>query len=126
MRNNELSDEELLEPAGKRKEKKQSFLMTILNGDFLAKDFFLSNLPFLLFLFFLLFLLVAKGYYYKGLVKDIRDTRLELDQNTSDYIENKTRFDQETQRYKMLEYLKDKNLKEAESAIKVIKSDKIK
>jgi ribosomal protein S15P/S13E len=59
-------------------------------------------------------------------VKHIRDTRLELDQNTSDYIENKTRFDQETQRFKMLEYLKDKNLKEAESAIKVIKTDKIK
>lgn len=99
--------------------------MIILNGDFLTKDFVLNNLAYILFLFFLLFILVAKGYYGKSLVKKVQETRTELDQNTADYIETKTLFEERTRRYKMVERLKKKNLVESENAIQVIKSNAI-
>jgi len=124
MKNNELNEEEL-ESTAKSKTKKQSAVMLILNGDFLTKDFFLNNFTYILFLFFLLFILVAKGYYGKSLLKSVRETRTELDQNTADYIETKTTFEERTRRYKMVECLKAKNLLESENAIKVIKSNAI-
>lgn len=124
MKNNELNEEEL-ESTAKSKTKKQSAVMLILNGDFLTKDFFLNNFTYILFLFFLLFILVAKGYYGKSLLKSVRETRTELDQNTADYIETKTIFEERTRRYKMVERLKEKSLQESENAIKVIKSNAI-
>ncbi|NDB34316.1 MAG: hypothetical protein EB023_02995 [Flavobacteriia bacterium] len=124
MKNNELNEEEL-ESTAKSKTKKQSAVMLILNGDFLTKDFFLNNFTYILFLFFLLFILVAKGYYGKSLLKSVRETRTELDQNTADYIETKTIFEERTRRYKMVERLKAKSLLESENAIKVIKSNAI-
>jgi len=124
MKNNELNEEEL-ESTAKSKTKKQSAVMLILNGDFLTKDFFLNNFTYILFLFLLLFILVAKGYYGKSLLKSVRETRTELDQNTADYIETKTIFEERTRRYKMVERLKAKSLLESENAIKVIKSNAI-
>lgn len=125
MKPNQMAEEEWTESAKKPKAKKQNALMIILNGDFLTKDFVLNNLAYILFLFFLLFILVAKGYYGKSLVKKVQETRTELDQNTADYIETKTLFEERTRRYKMVERLKKKNLVESENAIQVIKSNAI-
>jgi len=125
MKPNEMAEEEWTESAKKPKSKKQSALMIILNGDFLTKDFVLNNLAYILFLFLLLFVLVAKGYYGKSLVKNVQETRTELDQNTADYIETKTLFEERTRRYKMVERLKQKELIESENAIQVIKSNAI-
>ena len=125
MKPNEMAEEEWTESAKKPKGKKQSALMIILNGDFLTKDFVLNNLAYILFLFLLLFVLVAKGYYGKSLVKKVQETRTELDQNTADYIETKTLFEERTRRYKMVERLKQKELIESENAIQVIKSNAI-
>lgn len=125
MKPNQMAEEEWTESAKKPKAKKQSALMIILNGDFLTKDFVLNNLAYILFLFLLLFILVAKGYYGKSLVKKVQETRTDLDQNTADYIETKTLFEERTRRYKMVERLKKKNLVESENAIQVIKSNAI-
>lgn len=125
MKPNQMAEEEWTESAKKPKAKKQSALMIILNGDFLTKDFVLNNLAYILFLFLLLFVLVAKGYYGKSLVKKVQETRTELDQNTADYIETKTLFEERTRRYKMVERLKEKDLIESENAIQVIKSNAI-
>ncbi|NBP28826.1 MAG: hypothetical protein EBV23_04485 [Flavobacteriia bacterium] len=125
MKPNQMAEEEWTESAKKPKAKKQSALMIILNGDFLTKDFVLNNLAYILFLFLLLFILVAKGYYGKSLVKKVQETRTELDQNTADYIETKTLFEERTRRYKMVERLKKKKLVESENAIQVIKSNAI-
>lgn len=125
MKPNQIVEEEVKDSLGKTKVKKQSALMIILNGDFLTKDFVLNNLAYILFLFLLLFILVAKGYYGKSLVKKVQETRTELDQNTADYIETKTLFEERTRRYKMVERLKQKELIESENAIQVIKSNAI-
>ncbi|MFM7566411.1 MAG: FtsL-like putative cell division protein [Flavobacteriales bacterium] len=106
--------------------KKVSAWSQILNGEFLTKDFVLNNLGYILFFFFLLFILVAKGYYGKSLLKDIQEHRKVINQNTANYIEVKTMLEEKTKRSKMTELLVPLQLKEAENAIKVIKSDEIK
>ena len=107
------------------KSKKENAFAQILNGEFLSKDFVLNNLAYILFIFFLLFVLVAKGYYGKSLLKEIQETRREVDQNTAEYIEIKTMLEERTRRYKMVERLKKRELLESENAIKVIKSNEI-
>ena len=107
------------------KSKKTTAFSQILNGEFLTKDFVINNLSYILFLFFLLFVLVAKGYYGKSVLKEIQETRTEVDQNTAEYIEIKTLLEERTRRYKMVERLKKKELLESENAIKVIKSNEI-
>jgi cell division protein FtsL len=107
------------------KSKKTTAFSQILNGEFLTKDFVINNLSYILFLFFLLFVLVAKGYYGKSVLKEIQETRTEVDQNTAEYIEIKTLLEERTRRYKMVERLKKKELVESENAIKVIKSNEI-
>lgn len=106
--------------------KKVSAWSQILNGEFLTKDFVLNNLGYILFFFFLLFILVAKGYYGKSLLKDIQEHRKVINQNTANYIEVKTMLEEKTKRSKMTELLVPLQLKEAENAIKVIKSNEIK
>ena len=106
--------------------KKASAWSQILNGEFLTKDFVLNNLGYILFFFFLLFILVAKGYYGKSLLKDIQEHRKIINQNTANYIEVKTMLEEKTMRNKMTECLAPLQLKEAENAIKVIKSNEIK
>ena len=85
-----------------------------------------KSCPLLLFFFFLLFILVAKGYYGKSLLKDIQEHRKIINQNTANYIEVKTMLEEKTMRNKMTECLAPLQLKEAENAIKVIKSNEIK
>jgi cell division protein FtsL len=124
--NRYTSDEKPASESSKSgKSKKATAFSQILNGEFLTKDFVINNLSYILFLFFLLFVLVAKGYYGKSVLKEIQETRTEVDQNTAEYIEIKTLLEERTRRYKMVERLKRKELVESENAIKVIKSNEI-
>ena len=124
--NRYTSDEKQASESSKSgKSKKATAFSQILNGEFLTKDFVINNLSYILFLFFLLFVLVAKGYYGKSVLKEIQETRTEVDQNTAEYIEIKTLLEERTRRYKMVERLKEKKLVESENAIKVIKSNEI-
>lgn len=108
----------------KRKEKKPSAFIQILNGDFLTKDFMLANLPFIFFIMFLLLLSVSKGYYGKQLTKDVKQTQGELDELTSDYFEAKVKLEEDTQRKKLAKQLASKGLKETVNPVKVIRIEK--
>ena len=121
MSQNEYQQDEQTKASSAKssKQKKGSAFAQILNGEFLTKDFVLNNLTYILFIFFLLFVLVAKGYYGKSVLKEMQEARRELDQNTSEYIEIKTKLEERTRRYKMVEKLKKKSLIESENAIKV-------
>jgi hypothetical protein len=82
--NRYTSDEKPASESSKSgKSKKATAFSQILNGEFLTKDFVINNLSYILFLFFLLFVLVAKGYYGKSVLKEIQETRTEVDQNTA-------------------------------------------
>lgn len=127
MRGNEFIEDVGVEApkSTKKGSKKVSAWSQILNGEFLTKDFVLDNLGYILFFFFLLFILVAKGYYGKSILKDIQEHRKVINQNTANYIEVKTMLEEKTKRIKMTEKLAPMQLKEAENAIKVIKSNEM-
>ena len=99
-------------------------LTQILNGEFLTKSFVLNNLPYIFFILLLLIVFVAKGYYVKQLNDEIKINETELNQNAAEYIEAKTKLEEETKRYKLVEKLQERELKEALNATKVIRIKK--
>jgi hypothetical protein len=104
--------------------KKASAFTQILNGEFLTKSFVLNNLLYIFFIILLLMVFVAKGYYVKQLNDDIKMNQTELNQNAADFIDQKTKLEDETKRYKLLEKLKERELKESLNATKVIRVKK--
>lgn len=114
------SDSEKASNPKKSTSKKTSTLSQILNGEFLTKEFVLNNLTFIFFLIFLMIMIVAKGYYGKQLTNDIISTQRELDQNTAEYIEAKSKLEKITRRYKLEKRLEKRELHESQNATKVI------
>jgi hypothetical protein len=104
-----------------KKSSRSTAFAQILNGDFLTREFVLNNLGFIFFVILLLLLTVAKGYYGKELSKDIEKTQKELDEATADYVETKARLEEETRRYRLVEKLGPKGLKETVNETKVIR-----
>ena len=103
---------------------KTSTFNQILNGDFLTKDFMLNNLNYIFFLFLLLLILVAKGYYVKQVIDETNEVQIELDQNTSDFIEAKTSIEAITERNLLVYKLQQRELIESQKATKVIRLKK--
>ena len=108
----------------KKRSGKASAFSQILNGDFLTKEFVLNNLNYIFFLIALLLLIIAKGYYGKQISVDIDNTQKEYDQNAAEYIEAKSKLETATRRYKLVERLQKRELKETKNATKVIRLKK--
>ena len=132
MKENEYIDKDSIPEAPKTKEQKKkksvtdkksrpNALVQILNGEFLTKEFVLNNLNFIFFIIFLLLLLVAKGYYGKQLSKDAEKAQIELNELNSNYVETKTKLEEETRRYKLVEKLSKRGLNETVNPTKVIR-----
>jgi hypothetical protein len=109
----------------KERSVKTSALTQILNGDFLTREFVLNNLNYIFFVILLLLLVVGKGYYGKQLSDDINAAQQEVDQNAAEYIESKAKLETVTRRYKLVEKLEKRQLKETQNATKVIRVKKI-
>jgi len=136
MADNEYIDKEKAEAESKKaqvKEKKSkpkpknakpNAFTQILNGEFLTREFVLNNLSFIFFIILLLLLIVGKGYYGKQLTTDVINTQKELDEMNADYIEAKAKMEEETRRYKLVEKLGPKGLKETVNPTKVIRLKK--
>ena len=122
MGKNKHTEKGAQKDAGKGRD--SNALTQILNGEFLTKSFVLNNLPYIFFILLLLIAFVAKGYYVKQLNDEIRSNQSELNQNAADYIDFKTQMESETRRYKLVERLKDRELKESLNATKVIRINK--
>ena len=122
MGKNKHTEKGAQKDAGKGRD--SNALTQILNGEFLTKSFVLNNLPYIFFILLLLIVFVAKGYYVKQLNTDIRNNQSELNQNAADYIDFKTQLESETRRYKLVERLKERELKESLNATKVIRINK--
>ncbi|MBP6460429.1 MAG: hypothetical protein KA264_10055, partial [Crocinitomicaceae bacterium] len=73
----------------KKKSASVSVVKQILNGEFLVQDYVVHNLGFVFFLFLMFLLVISKGYYSKGLIKDIETTQTDLDAKTAEYVESK-------------------------------------
>lgn len=103
------------------KPRRQNLLIQVLNGEILTRDFVLNNLTFIFFILLLLMLMVAKGYYGKQLQKDITDLQADVDAQTAEYIENKARLEESTSRYRLVQALEKRGLKETVNPAKVIR-----
>jgi outer membrane biosynthesis protein TonB len=108
-------------PAPASKPRRQNILIQVLNGEILTRDFVLNNLTFIFFILLLLMLMVAKGYYGKQLQKDITDLQADVDAKTAEYIENKARLEESTSRYRLVQALEKRGLKETVNPAKVIR-----
>ncbi len=104
---------------------KTSAFSQILNGEFLTKDFVLDNLNYIFFVIFLLLIVVGKGYYGKQLSDEIDTAQKEVDQNAAEFIEAKARLETVTRRYKLVEKLEKRSLKETENSTKVIRVKRV-
>ena len=67
---------------------------------------------------------LAKGYYGKQISVDIDNAQREYDQNAAEYIEVKSKLETVTRRYKLVERLEKRELKETKNATKVIRLKK--
>lgn len=110
-----------VKPAAASKPRRQNILIQVLNGEILTRDFVLNNLTFIFFILLLLMLMVAKGYYGKQLQKDITDLQADVDARTAEYIENKARLEESTSRYRLVQTLEKRGLKETVNPAKVIR-----
>lgn len=124
---NELNDKKA-KTEGKEKKvarkeagKRPNILIQVLNGDILTRDFVVNNLTFIFFFLFLLLLVVGKGYYGKQLAKDIETLQTDVNARTAEYIENKARLEEMTTRYRLVEALERRGLKESLKPAKVIR-----
>ena len=103
------------------KPRRQNLLIQVLNGEILTRDFVLNNLTFIFFILLLSMLMVAKGYYGKQLQKDIADLQSDVDARTAEYIENKERLEESNSRYRLVQALEKRGLKETVNPAKVIR-----
>lgn len=108
-------------PDAAAKPRRQNILIQVLNGEILTRDFVLNNLTFIFFILLLLMLMVSKGYYGKQLQKDITDLQADVDAKTAEYIENKARLEESTSRYRLVQALEKRGLKETVNPAKVIR-----
>lgn len=108
----------------KVKQEKSFTVMDIISGEFLLKDFIMSNIPYIAFIGLLGLLLISKGYYAKQLNREIRQSQELLDAVTTDYVELKAKLEEETMRSNLLESLKENGLIETTDPVKVIRIEK--
>lgn len=118
---NSMNAKTKAKPAAAAKPRRQNILIQVLNGEILTRDFVLNNLTFIFFILLLLMLMVAKGYYGKQLQKDITDLQADVDARTAEYIENKARLEESTSRYRLVQALEKRGLKETVNPAKVIR-----
>ncbi|SFT68007.1 hypothetical protein SAMN05216474_1753 [Lishizhenia tianjinensis] len=130
---NEYQNKEEVQKEDPKKKKKSSrkplgesskTFMQIINGDFLTKDFVLNNLTYIVFIVMLLILIVGKGYYVNQLAKETSNMEKELNQMTSDYVENKAKLEEETRRQVLVDKLTPLGLKETRKPTKVVRIKK--
>lgn len=115
------TDKKIKKESTSSKPRKQNLIIQVLNGDILTRDFVLNNLSFIFFILLLLLLMVAKGYYGKQLQKDINDLQADVDVKTAEYIENKAKLEESTSRYRLVQKLEKRGLKETVNPAKVIR-----
>lgn len=97
------------------------FLISLVSGDILTKEFVLNNLSYIFYVIFLLVLLVGKGYYGKQLTKNVDQSQKELNEILGDYVAKKARLEEETRRIQLVEELTPYGLKETVNPTKVIR-----
>lgn len=65
-------------------------VLAVFGGSFLTREYFLNQIPYVLFWAFLAMLYIANGYYAEHTVKEINQTSNQLKELRSEYITTKS------------------------------------
>jgi hypothetical protein len=68
------------------------FLISIINGSFLAKEYSIKQAPYVMFLFGVGMVYIANSYYAERKLRDIAKASSELKEMRSEYITSKSRL----------------------------------
>ena len=108
-------------------EKKKGKVATALNniyrflsGDFLTKENFAKQFPFILYIIFLLMLLVASSYHMENTNSQIRSLTKKIEQYHTQHIYLKAAITRESKQSTLVEKLKYREIKESTQPIKKI------
>ena len=101
--------------AKKKKEEKPSgrLFAQIMNGDFLSKDNFVTNLPFVFFMAFLLVVMIGWGYYAETVTKEGVVLQNELDELEAEYFTLNSEYNKRISRPTITGRLKGTGLRES-------------
>lgn len=112
-------------------EEKKGKVATVLNniyrflsGDFLTKENFAKQFPFILYIIFLLMLLVASSYHMENTNNQIRVLTKKIEQYHTQHIYLKAAITKEIKQSTLVEKLKHREIKESTQPIKKIEFNK--
>jgi len=112
-------------------EEKKSLLGTALNkiyhflsGDFLTKENFAKQFPFILYIIFLLMILIASSYHVENTNSQIRSLTRQIEQYHTEHIYLKAAITKETKQSSLVEKLKYRGIKESTQSMKRIEIPK--
>lgn len=106
---------EVKKKSSKKKSGKSSnrLFAQIMNGDFLSKDNFISNLPFTLFVALLLVVMIGWGYYAETVTKEEVQMKEELDELEAEYFTLNSEYNARISRATIAHRLESVGVKES-------------
>lgn len=113
--------------SGKKKNAKGSgdkMIVQIMNGEFLAKENFIANLPFTFYIAFLMVVIIAWGYYSETVTKHEIVLEKELGELNSEYFTLGSEYNTKRGRRPIAEKLQYTGVKESTSSPKKIRVQK--
>jgi hypothetical protein len=95
-----------------------------ISGDFLTKEGFAKQFPFILYIVFLLMLLVASSYHVENVHSQIRSLTKQIEEYHTQHIYLKAAITKETKQSTLVEKLKYREIKESTQPMKKIEINK--
>ncbi len=104
----------------KKKEKKNNkvsrfprVIIGVLNGNFLARENVIRNMPFMFYVVLLMVLYIAYGYYAERTVRELHNVDVELKDMRSDYISKRAELEKTEKQSQVAEDIEMLGLKES-------------
>ena len=125
-----LDNEDIENGDSEPEEKKSKFAVALnniyrfLSGEFLTKENFSKQFPFILYIIFLLMLLVASSYQMENTNSQIRTLTKQIEQYHTQHIYLKAAITKESKQSTLVEKLKYREIKESTQPIKKIDYNK--
>lgn len=95
-----------------------------LSGDFLTKENFAKQFPFILYIIFLLMILIASSYHVENTNSQIRSLTRQIEQYHTEHIYLKAAITKETKQSTLVDKLKYRGIKEPTQSMKKIELPK--
>ena len=88
-------------------------IIGVLNGNFLARENVIRNMPFMFYVVLLMVLYIAYGYYAERTVRELHNVDVELKDMRSDYISKRAELEKTEKQSQVAEDIERLGLKES-------------